>query len=70
MLPNDKEIVLQVSVPEVSAGLLEDARQVGIRRLLTKDQLPSSISTDGFSLLTVSDQPGDDRVSWVRVAGA
>jgi 3-dehydroquinate synthase II len=66
----DKEVVLQVGPGELDLEALKAAKRAGIRRAITNSALPDSRSLEGLSLLSVSDEPGPDRASWVKITGA
>ncbi|MDE1853142.1 MAG: 3-dehydroquinate synthase [Thaumarchaeota archaeon] len=70
MLPPDKEIVLQVEPVDLTEKTLKLAKQAGIRRVIAKGALSTSVYFEGLSQLKISDEPGPDRVSWVKVGGA
>ncbi len=69
-MQNEKEIVLKITPEEVAPQILEEARQAGIRRLLLESQPPAGLSANGFSLVVLSNLPGPDHASWVKVTDA
>lgn len=66
--PNDKEIVLFVTPQDVSAGVLEAAKGIGIGRLLTRETA-LTLPVDGFSIVRISEKGGEGYASWVRITG-
>ena len=67
--PSDKEIVMLVTTPGVSAEVLDQAKVSGIRRLLTREPPPPA-PPDGMSFVRISDQRGQGFASWVKISGA
>lgn len=55
---------------DLTEETLKAAKEIGISRVISRDALPEAPSLNGLSLLSVSDEPGPDRASWVTIKGA
>jgi len=66
LLPPEKEIVLE-GTSDAEEANYEEARKMGIKRLLIRGDLPDPRVREGFFILKVSDDPGIDKVSWVKI---
>ncbi len=69
MLPPDKEVVLDASGGLTDASLSE-AAGIGIRRIIFRDASPAPALPSPLSAVNVSDEPGNDRATWVTITSA
>ncbi len=67
----EKDIILDVTGQGDAEQLLRDAKNVGIKRVVSKSSSQNLSPVDGIELIRVSDaEGGPDTAAWVEISGA